>query len=211
MTSTPELSPWPTARLNRLQASVTGRCTAQDPAHDWQHVLRVAMTTRQLAEAEGGDIETVVAAALCHELFNYPKNHPESHRSGEVCAAHATDLLTELDWPSERILAVSACIRVHGFSAGLTAETLEARILQDADRLDAIGAIGIARCFATCSAMGRPFYDPADPFCQERQPDDQAWGVDHFYRKLLHIPERLHTASARAMATERIRFVHAFL
>ena len=200
-------------RLALLHAHLAARSGAAgaDPAHDWQHVLRVSATARHLATAEGADVETVVAAALCHELFNYPKDHPDSARSGAVCAEHAATLLTDLDWPSDSISAVADCIRVHGFSAGLAAGTLEARILQDADRLDAIGAIGIARCFATCSSMGRPFYDPEDPFCTERVPDDQAWGLDHFYRKLLRIPERLHTASAKAMAAERLRFMEAFL
>jgi uncharacterized protein len=84
-------------------------------------------------------------------------------------------------------------------------------VLQDADRLDAIGAIGIARCLATCADMKRPFYAPDDPFCATRAPDDKQWGVDHFYRKLLRIGDGLHTATARALAGERAAFMRAFL
>ena len=90
-------------------------------------------------------------------------------------------------------------------------KTLEAKVLQDADRLDAIGAIGIARCFATSADMKRPFYAPDDPFCRTRAPDDKQWGLDHFYKKLLRIGDGLHTQAARAIAGERIAFMRAFL
>ena len=84
-------------------------------------------------------------------------------------------------------------------------------ILQDADRLDAIGAIGVARCMATCAEMGRPFYHEQDPFCLERPPEDRRWGLDHFETKLLRIPQALHTARARAIAGERVAFMRGFL
>ena len=80
-----------------------------------------------------------------------------------------------------------------------------------ADRLDAIGAIGVARCMATCADMKRPFYAPEDPFCRSREPDDKQWGIDHFYKKLFRIPERLHTATARALPEERTQAMRAFL
>ena len=92
-----------------------------------------------------------------------------------------------------------------------TPETLEAKVLQDADRLDAIGAIGVARCFATCADMKRPFYDPDDPRCEHRAPDDKLWGVDHFYKKLLRLEAGMHTATARSLAAERTRFMREFL
>ena len=90
-------------------------------------------------------------------------------------------------------------------------KTLEAKVLQDADRLDAIGAIGIARCFATSADMKRPFYATDDPFCRTRDPDDKQWGIDHFYKKLLRIADGLHTATARAMARDRAEFMRGYL
>jgi uncharacterized protein len=153
----------------------------------------------------------VVPAAFLHELFNYPKDHPESARSGDVCAERAAELLEGAGWAAERIQAIAYSIRVHGFSRGVVPETLEARVLQDADRLDAIGAIGIARCFATCTSMGRPFYAPSDPFCDGREPDDKQWGIDHFYRKLLRLPAGMHTTTARAMAADRAAFMVSYL
>lgn len=181
------------------------------PAHDFAHVLRVVGTAEALAEKERADVELCVTAALLHELFNYPKGHPKSHLSGERCAGEALALLRAEGWRADRAEAVAYAIRVHPFSRGVVPTTLEAKILQDADRLDSIGAIGIARCFATTSEMQRPFYHPDDPFCAARAPDDKLWGIDHFYRKLLRIPDVLHTDAARALARGRVAFMRDFL
>ena len=166
---------------------------------------------RRIAEAEGADLAIVVPAAILHELFNYPKGHPEAHRSGEVCAERAREVLRAEGIEAARIDAIAYAIRVHPFSLGVIPETLEARVLQDADRLDAIGAIGIARLFATCAEMRRPFYRVDDPFCSAREPDDRQWGVDHFFKKLLRIPERLHAEAARAMAAARVETMREYL
>ncbi len=174
-------------------------------------MTRVAASARNIGLAEGADLDVVVPAALLHELFNYPKGHPQSHLSGEVCALQAVEVLRAAQCPNHLINPIRECIRVHAFSRGLTPETIEARVLQDADRLDAIGAIGIARCFATCAEMGVPFYRGIDPFCREREPDDKHWGLDHFYRKLLRISDNLHTATARAIAGDRVKIIEAFL
>lgn len=197
--------------LDRLADIARERCVDADPAHDFLHVRRVADNARRLAEAEGANVSVAVAAALLHELFNYPKNHPESHLSGEVAAQHAREALATVGCPEALAEAVCECIRVHGFSRGITPDLFEARILQDADRLDAIGAIGIARCFATCSSMGRPFYSPFDPLCHDREPDDKQWGVDHFFKKLLKIADGLHTQTARDLAAPRVEYMREFL
>jgi uncharacterized protein len=197
--------------LDRLREIARERTSDAEPAHDFQHVLRVAGNARAIAIAEGARVEIAVGAALLHELFNYPKDHPDSARSGEVCAEHALRVLTDENWPAADAQAIAYAIRVHPFSRGITAETLEAKILQDADRLDAIGAIGIARCFATGARMKRPFYDPDDPLCERRAPDDKLWAIDHFFKKLLNVPSTLSTPAARAMAEPRIAFLRAFL
>lgn len=197
--------------LARLEAIAAEWCRDREPAHDWSHVLRVTANARQIAEAEGADLAIVLPAALLHELVNYPKNHPESHLSGEACATEAAKVLAAEGVPPSLIEPITECIRVHGFSRGIVPETLEGKVLQDADRLDAIGAIGIARAFATCADMKRPFYHPDDPFCQDRVPDDKAWGLDHFYRKLLRIPDHLHTETAKELAAERVAFLEAYL
>jgi uncharacterized protein len=171
----------------------------------------VTANARLIAEKEGAWLEVVVPAALLHELFNYPKGHPDSARSGEVCAEHAREVLQGEALARETVDSIATCIREHSFSRGIVPDTLEGKVLQDADRLDAIGAIGIARCMATCAEMKRPFYSMVDPFCAERAPDDKMWGIDHFYAKLLRIPGALHTETARAMAGERLAMMEQFL
>jgi uncharacterized protein len=198
-------------RFERLQTEALARAAQAEPAHDALHVRRVMANARRIGEAEGADVDVVVTAALLHELFNHPKDHPDSARSGDVCAEHAEALMRALGFDDVFIARVAYCIRVHSFSRGIVPDTLEAKVLQDADQLDAIGAIGVARCFATSADMKRPFYALADPFCRARPPDDKQFAIDHFYKKLLRIGERLHTDTARAIADERTRFVRAYL
>lgn len=199
------------AQWGELARAASTRLVDAAPAHDFSHVERVVQNACILAEAEGADVDACRAAALLHELFNYPKYHPESARSGDVCAEHARALLLEHGASGAFADEVSTAIRDHAFSKGAAPTNAAARILQDADRLDAIGAIGVARCMATCSEMRRPFYAPEDAFCTRREPNDKLWGIDHFYRKLLKIPETLHTAKARELAEPRAAFLRQFL
>lgn len=196
--------------MARLEALARSRAGA-DPAHDFGHVSRVRAVARTLAEREGARRDVVDLAALLHELFNYPKGHRDSARSGDVCAEHAAKALRDEGAGGELTIAVAAAIRDHAFSKGVVPDALEGKILQDADRLDAIGAIGLARMWATCSSMGRPFFSDEDTFCRRREPDDKAFGLDHVYKKLLRIPETLHTATARAMAEARLSTMRTYL
>jgi len=198
-------------QIHRLEEIARAAARTAESAHDFGHVKRVAVSTHLIAETEGADLDVALPAALLHELFSLPKNHPNSPRSGELCAERAADVLRGEGYPETRIEAITYCIRVHPFSLGVVPVTLEAKILQDADRLDALGAIGIARCFAVGAAMNRPFYDPEDPFSRRRELDDKQWTLDHFGRKLLRLPETMHTEAARGMARERAVFIEAFL
>lgn len=186
-----------------------------DPAHDFFHVTRVVGNA--IAIARGEDLDAVTeaiaaTAALLHELFNLPKSHPESSLAGDLCAEHARVLLGDEGAPLEIIDPICSAIRDHAFSKGVNPHALASRVLQDADRLDALGAIGLARMWATCSEMKRPFYSPVDPFCAAgRVPDDKSWGLDHLYKKLLRIPERIHLGTSRRMAHERTAFLRTFV
>jgi uncharacterized protein len=180
-------------------------------SHDFSHVLRVVANAERLALAEHADVEVCRTAALLHELVNLPKNHPESHRSGDLCAVEAARVLRERSLPESFVSAVVACIRDHAFSKGIVPESLEARVLQDADRLDAIGAIGVARCMATSAEMRRPFYSWDDPLAARRELDDKSFALDHFEKKLFRVPERLHTEAARRLAEKRVVFMKLFV
>jgi uncharacterized protein len=196
---------------SRLHTEAKKRARATEPAHDFVHVERVVANARRIARGEGADDSVATVAALLHELFTLPKNHPDSAKAGDFCAKHARDLLESEAAPAVLVDPICAAIRDHSFSKGVVPDSLDARILQDADRLDAIGAIGLARMWATCADMKRPFYSPIDPFCESRAPDDKEWGLDHVYKKLLLIPERLHTQTARTLAEERVAFMRAYL
>jgi uncharacterized protein len=182
-----------------------------DPSHDWHHVERVARNAKAIAEAEGADEVISAAAAFLHEVVGLPKYHPEAHRSGELCAAAAEELLRRSEIAADRAARIATCIREHPFSSDHAPSTAESAVLQDADRLDAIGAIGIARCLATAGTIGRAFYSPKDPFCRSRSPDDRRWTIDHFYHTLLRVPEGLQTAAARRLAEPRMAAMRAWL
>jgi uncharacterized protein len=204
----------PALLWSRLEIEARSRARSHEPAHDFFHVERVVANARAIARGEGASAEVdagAATAALLHELFTLPKNHPDSARAGDTCAEHARELLERENAPSWLTSKACAAIRDHSFSKGVLPEALETRVLQDADRLDAIGAIGLARMWATCADMKRPFYSPDDPFCVSRVPDDKLWGLDHVFKKLLAIPERLHTATARTLAQGRIAFLNAYV
>jgi uncharacterized protein len=199
---------------SRLHAEARRRSERTEPAHDFSHVERVVTNALTIARAEQADEAVAGTAALLHELFNLPKNHPDSSKAGDICAEHARELLVrEIGAGSadQYIAPVCAAIRDHAFSKGVVPDALDSRVLQDADRLDALGAIGLARMWATCADMKRPFYDPSDPFAERREPDDKAWGLDHVYKKLLLIPAKLHLDTSRKMAEDRAAFIRVFV
>jgi uncharacterized protein len=180
----------------------------KDSAHDIGHVERVVRAARQIALAEGGDIDVIIPAAWLHDVVNLPKDHPDRSKASIMAAEKARAILAISG--AQKLDAIHHAIAAHSFSAGIAPETLEAKILQDADRLDALGAIGIARCFAVSGALGRPLFNPADPLATKRAPDDTQYGLDHFQVKLYRIAETLHTPTARHMAAERVAFMKQF-
>lgn len=185
--------------------------SASDTAHDLAHIRRVVNMALKLARAENADCEVVEAAAWLHDCVALPKNHPDRHKASALAAQKAEQFLRNTDYPGEKISSVVHAIRAHSFSAGIRPETPEAEIVQDADRLDALGAIGIARCFLVAGQLNRPLYDSEDPFCEQRPPDDSTWTIDHFYQKLLKLPDTMNTESAGIEALKRAAFMREFL
>jgi uncharacterized protein len=120
-------------------------------------------------------------------------------------------ILKRYDFSNDDILIISDAIRDHSFSQNKTPESIVGKILQDADRLDALGAIGIARVFATGGSLKRPFYNIDDPFCKKRKPDDKTWTVDHFYQKLLKLESLMNTKSGKLEAKKRTGTLKEFL
>lgn len=183
----------------------------RDLAHDLAHIKRVVNSAVRLCAEENADSEVVQAAAWLHDCVTLPKNHPNRKISSTLAAEKAAKFLADTDFPKSKIFLVVHAIESHSFSAGITPETLEAKIVQDADRMDALGAIGIARCLVVGGVLGRPLYNPSDPFCENREPDDSLWTIDHFYVKLFKLPETMHTDSAKKEALKRVQVMKSWL
>jgi uncharacterized protein len=182
-----------------------------DVAHDIGHIERVVKTAGNICSAEGGDSEIVITAAWLHDCVTLPKDHPERSKSSILAGKKAAEFLHSRGFPKSKIRGVVHAIEAHSYSAGIEPKTIEAKIVQDADRLDALGAIGIARCLLIGGKLGRPLYDPDDPFCEYRSPDDSVYAIDHFYEKLFKLPDQLHTNAAKKIAVHRIEFMKSYL
>ncbi|MCJ8519118.1 uncharacterized protein ABID21_002161 [Pseudorhizobium tarimense] len=180
-----------------------------DGSHDVAHILRVFRNAMRIHAAEGGDGEVLAAAVLLHDCVAVEKNSPLRAQASRLAAEKASALLAGHLWEEPKIAAVAHAIAAHSFSANITPETLEAKILQDADRLDAIGMIGAARCFYIAGRMASALYDPADPLAENRPLDDKTFAIDHFEMKLFKLADGFQTAAGRALATERhVRLKH---
>ena len=196
--------------LERLHKEVKKKIS-NDPAHDFDHIMRVYKNAENLAKKEKANTKLILSAALLHDIVNYPKSDKRSKNSSTQSAIASKRILAKYNFSNSEIKIVTDAIRNHSFSKNKTPKTLEGKILQDADRLDAIGAIGIARAFAVSGAESRPFYNVVDPFCSKRKPNDQKWTVDHFYRKLLKLEKLMNTKSAKIEAKKRTKVLKNFL
>lgn len=193
----------------RFAAFLAGQ--AGDVAHDSEHVRRVLRNARRLAAAEGADLAVVVPAAWLHDCVAVPKDSPQRRVASTLAAEAAAAFLAESGYPPALIPAVAHAVAAHSFSAGIAPQTIEAQVVQDADRLDALGAVGLARTLMLGAVMGRPLYDPAEPFPTARPADDAVSSIDHFYTKLLTLADTMQTATGRREAARRTAFLEAFL
>ncbi len=174
---------------------------SDDPSHDWLHAERVCKMCMRICEKEGGDPQVLVAAALLHDVgirYELEQGIDHSEKGAEI----AGEILSRIGFQSEKIGTVLEAIREHRFRKGVKSVSIESRILQDADRLDAMGAIGVARTFSHGGRRRIPMYS-----------NSRTTGstVDHFYEKLLKLKNSLNTETARRIAEERHAFMEAFL
>lgn len=194
----------------RFEAVLADRL-GPDGSHDIGHFRRVWRLCQEIAVEEGGDLEVLAAGAWLHDLVNPPKESPDRARASTLSAEAAAPILAAERFPKTKRAAVAHAITTHSFSAGLTPETLEAKVLQDADRLDALGAIGIARCFYVAGRMNAALFHPEDPLAEGRPRDDGAYALDHFETKLFRIAETLNTKAAQKIAARRVDVMRRFV
>ncbi len=188
-----------------------GDVMASDPAHDITHVKRVVQNTLILTEAENGNAAISIPAAWLHDCVSVTKDSPLRQQASKLAADEAIRFLESIRYSPALLPQIHHAIEAHSFSANIPTKTLEASIVQDADRLEAVGAIGIARCFLTGGSMGTPLYEPSDPFADDRELDDKSFTLDHFYCKLLGLADTMKTEAGKAEAIRRTDYMKAFL
>ena len=149
---------------------------------------------------------------MLHDLVVYPKGSAKSSGSSDYSVDLAENFLQSCGYSQDKINTISYCIRTHSYSKRLVPASLEGRILQNADRPDALGAIGIARTFSFGGSKKRTFYNADDPFCgSSREMEDKKWTLDHFHIKLLKLKDFMHTRTAKRIAQEHTRFMILFI
>jgi uncharacterized protein len=185
--------------------------TKTDPSHDFQHVLRVLNLSLKIGVEEGADSEILIPAALFHDIIVYRKDSFNSKNEAQESSEFAKNILKKINgYPKNKIAAVAECIKQCSFSKGIKPDLLESKIIQDADRLEATGAISIMRTFSSCGQMSKQFYDPSDPFCLNGFVEFRS-GLDLFYRRLLIVESGMHSQLAKEIAKRRTVFLKFFL
>jgi uncharacterized protein len=201
--------------LREIEAFARERFQGREAAHDVAHIERVVANARRLLTDErslGHDADEFVIRAACwlHDSVQLPKGQGPPGESARRSAACARALLTDLGVPRADIDAIAHAVEAHSFSGGLRPDTVEAAIVQDADRLDALGAVGIARFWVTAAGIGRSLYDADDPRALRRPLDDREFALDHIEKKLLRLPELMNTVAGRAEAERRAQFLREY-
>lgn len=197
----------------RFESWLDEHHASEDSAHDISHFRRVWMTARKIMIHHQADPLVVLTACYFHDIVSLPKNHPERSQSSRLAARKTRDILHRdfPDFPPDRFAAVEHAIEAHSFSAGIAPQSIEAKIVQDADRLEALGAIGLARVFAVSGVLGVALFDAEDPFADARPLDDRAFALDHFQTKLLRLPDTMQTDVGRELAQHNADFLVHFM
>ena len=204
------------ATLNRWEERITAYLQSSvehdDASHDISHCQRVWKTARQIMAQESVPVNALVVLAACylHDVVVLPKDHPQRATASSLAAAKAGTVLAEMGFPGELIDNVCHSVASHSYSAGITPKTIEARVVQDADRMEALGAIGLARVFYTAGVLRQKMFDPQDPKALHRPLDDRRFALDHFELKLLRLADTMQTAAGRAMAQRNADYLRAF-
>lgn len=197
----------------RFESWLDEHHASEDSAHDISHFRRVWMTARKIMIHHQADPLVVLTACYFHDIVSLPKNHPERSQSSRLAARKTRDILHRdfPDFPPDRFAGVEHAIEAHSFSAGIAPQSIEAKIVQDADRLEALGAIGLARVFAVSGGLGVALFDAEDPFADARPLDDRAFALDHFQTKLLRLPDTMQTDVGRDLAQHNADFLVHFM
>lgn len=198
-------------RITQLKSLVRPYYSSSDPAHNWNHIMRVTHLAAQIAKNENATPELAEAAALCHDLINVPKNDPRRSLASTLSAKEAKPLLEQVGFNEDECEVIQVAIVAHSFSKGIVPTHPIACAVQDADRLDALGAIGILRCCSVSTHFGSDYFDPDDFEALHRELDDKSYMVDHYQTKLFKLKDSMTTETGRKIAEKRTLFMKQFL
>lgn len=206
----PEIETW----RRRFVAYLQQQWESTDGAHDLHHLHRVWRTSQNLATLEGNAADLLVLLTACyfHDFVAIPKDSADRSKASLFSADKAVTILIGYfqDFPADKLPAVHHAIHAHSFSAQVPVNTIEAAILQDADRMEALGAIGLARMFYTAGKMSSELFHPQDPLATQRPLDDTKYSLDHIEAKLLKLPAMMNTAAGRELAKREAEFLKEF-
>jgi uncharacterized protein len=186
----------------------------EDSAHDIQHLHRVWRNCQRINEGENKKADELIllTASYFHDLITLPKNDPERDKASLLSAENTAQLLrhTFTNFPKEKIQGVFHAVHAHSFSADIETKTIEAKILQDADRIDALGAMGIARLFYTAGKINAFLFHTEDPSGERRELDDKHFALDHIEVKLLKLSTTMKTISGKQLAAKEEDYIRLF-
>jgi uncharacterized protein len=182
-----------------------------DPSHRIDHIDRVMQNALNINDTEQGNLAVIVPAAMLHDCVFTDKKSPLRAQASQRSAAAALELLQHWGYPATHHTAIASAIASHSYSANIATTSLEAHIVQDADRLDSLGAVGIARTFMLAGTFNNVLYAHADPFAKHRPLNDKQYALDHFYQKLLSLEETFKTAAGKRIAAQRTQRMQAYL
>ena len=197
--------------LEYLKKYVKKIYAKNDPAHDFMHIMRVYKNAERICKSENVNRKLVLISVLLHDIVKKTHSDKRSKSSADLSADKAKSILKKLQFSENEINIVTEAIRNHSFTKGKISDSIEGRILQDADRLDALGAVGIARVFSVSGSKKRQFYQFDDPFSKNRSPNDKKWALDHFFKKLLIIEKLMNTKAGKIEAKKRTILLKNYL
>ena len=206
-----ELTVQADAGLSMLQSVAVEQLAKQgfDAGHDLAHSHRVAAWTLRLGQEL--DPREAIAAALLHDIVNLPKNHPERSTASTRSAQFAEPLLPKAGFEPAAVTRICEAIESHSYSRAMAPTSELGCALQDADRLETLGSIGLMRVFSTGARMGARYFHPQDPWAEARELNDLSFSIDHFATKLLKLPETMKTPRGRMEATRRAERLREFI
>ena len=182
-----------------------------DPSHDFAHIMRVYKNAEKICRNEKVNERLVLVSVLLHDIVKKSQSDKRIKSSADLSANKSIIILKKLKFLDSDIRIVTEAIRNHSFTKKKVSKNIVGKILQDADRLDALGAIGIARVFSVSGAKNRQFYEPNDPFLKNRKADDRKWALDHFFKKLLLLERMMNTKTGKIEAKKRTKVLKSYL